>query len=105
MNELLLFDLFPLGEVDGLLYLLALHLPLLAHLVDLVLCLLLHHLVDAKTLELLLDLHFVLLLERHDFRSPLLRLLDLLPRLHFLLLQQSDSVCKQLGVTFDARRG
>jgi len=49
----------------------------------------------------LLDLLFVTLFERRDIAGTLLGLLDLLPGLHLLLLEQSNSVGEQLGISLD----
>jgi len=90
----LLFDLLLLGQIDGLLYLLPLDLPLPAHLIDPLLVLLLHHLPHTQLLHLLLDLHLVLLLQGEDLGGTLLGLLDLLPSTHFLLLKEGDTICE-----------
>jgi hypothetical protein len=49
----------------------------------------------------LLDFLFVTLFERRDIAGTLLGLLDLLPGLHLLLLEQSNSVGEQLGISLD----
>jgi len=101
LNHSLLLYFLLLTQVDGLLYFLSFDLPLPAHMVDLLLVILLHHLVDPQGLHLLLYLHLILLLERDDLSRALLRLLNLLPRAHLLLLQQGYAICQQLGVTLD----
>ena len=50
----------------------------------------------------LLDALLVPLLQARDVARALLGLLDLLPRLHLLLLEKGDSVGKQLSVSLDA---
>ena len=49
----------------------------------------------------LLNFFFVSLLEPGDVSRSLFRLIDLLPRLHFLLLEESNSICQQLRVPLD----
>ena len=53
----------------------------------------------------LLDPVLVSLLERHDFIGALLRVLNLLPRLHLLLLEQGDTIGQQLCVSLDTIYG
>ena len=48
-----------------------------------------------------MNLVFIPFLKMCDFSSALLGLLDLLPRLHLLLFQQSDAVRKQLCVSLN----
>lgn len=86
-------------------YLLPLNLLLPAHLIDPLLLVLLHHLVHAELLHLMVDLDLVLLLQRHDLVRTLLRLLDLLPGAHLLLLEQGDAVGKELRVSLDTTIG
>lgn len=101
LNDTLLFDLLLLAEVYGLLYLLSLDLPLLAHLVDPLLVVLLHHLMHPQLLHLLMNLNLVLLLQGQHLRRSLLRLLDLLPGTHFLLFQEGNTVGEELGISLD----
>lgn len=101
LNKPLLFDLLFLAEVDGLLDLLSLLVPLLPHVVDLFLVVLLHHLLHAKLLHLLLDLDLILLLESEHLGGPFLGLLNFLPGAHLLLLQQGDAVREQLGIALN----
>ena len=102
LHKPLLLHLFLLRKVDCFLDLLSFLLSFLAHLVDLVLVIFLDHLIHAKQIQLLLDLHLILLLESHDLTRSLLSLLDLLPCLHLFLLQQGDSVRQQLSVSLNA---
>ena len=102
LHKPLLLHLFLLRKVDCFLDLLSFILSFLAHLVDLALVIFLDHLIHAKQIQLLLDLHLILLLESHDLTRSLLSLLDLLPCLHLLLLQQGDSVRQQLSVSLNA---
>ena len=104
MYDSLLFDLLLLAKIDSLLYLLSLDLLLTAHLVDPLLLILLHHLVHPQLLHLLVDLDLVLLLQRHHFVRTLLRLLNLLPGAHLFLLEQGDTVGKELSVSLDTTR-
>jgi hypothetical protein len=53
----------------------------------------------------MVDLDLVLLLQRHDFVRTLLRLLDLLPGAHLLLLEKGDAVGKELRVSLDTTGG
>jgi hypothetical protein len=41
-------------------------------------------------------------LESKDFIGALLGVVDLLPSLHLLLLEERDTVCEQLSVALDA---
>ena len=50
----------------------------------------------------LLNAVLVALLEREDLIGALLRIVDLLPRLLLLLLEQGDAVRQQLRVPLDA---
>lgn len=104
-NELSLLGLFLLMQNDGILNLLFLHFALLflLHHSMPILCdsLLLHLLL----LEFLLHFHIVLLLKLGDLGCPSLRLLDLLPRFHFFLFQESDPVRQKLGISFDTIEG
>jgi hypothetical protein len=50
----------------------------------------------------LLDAVLVALLESKDFIGALLGVVDLLPSLHLLLLEERDTVCEQLSVALDA---
>lgn len=102
LYDALLLDLLLLREVDGLLDLLPLDLPLLAHLVHPLLGLLLHHRLHTQLLHLLLDLHLVLLLECEYFVCTLLCLLNLLPSTHLFLFKKGDTVGKQLSVPLNA---
>lgn len=52
-----------------------------------------------------MDLDLVLLLQRHDLVRTLLRLLDLLPGAHLLLLEQGDAVREELRVSLDTTGG
>ena len=82
-----------------------LYLLLPAHLIDPLLLVLLHHLVHPELLHLLVDLDLVLLLQRHDLVRTLLRLLDLLPGPHLLLLEQGNAVREELRVSLDTTGG
>ena len=53
----------------------------------------------------MVDLDLVLLLQRHDLIRTLLRLLDLLPGAHLLLLEEGDAVGKELRVSLDTTGG
>ena len=86
LHEPLLFHFLFLAQVDGFLNLLPLIVSDLSHLINLRLILLLHHLIDAELLHLLLNFHFVFLLESHDLVRPLLSLFYFLPGAHLLLL-------------------
>ena len=77
----------------------------MAHLIDPLLLVLLHHLVHPELLHLMVDLDLVLLLQRHDLIRTLLRLLDLLPGAHLLLLEKGDAVGKELCVSLDTTGG
>ena len=70
---------------------------------DFVLVFTLHHLVHAIVLHLHEHLLLVLPLQVHHLPRSLLRLLDLLPRPHLLLLQKSDPIRQQLRILFDAK--
>jgi hypothetical protein len=102
LDEPLLLHLLLLAQIDSLLDLLALLVPLGAHGIDFLLVFILHHLLDAELLHLLLDLDLVLLLQSEDLVCALFCLFNLLPRAHLFLLQEGDTVREQLGVTFDA---
>ena len=52
----------------------------------------------------MMDLDLVLLLQRHHLIRTLLRLLDLLPGAHFLLLKQGNTIGKELRVSLDTTR-
>ena len=49
----------------------------------------------------LLDSLFIALLKSQDLTSSLLGVVDLLPRLHLLLLQKGDTVGKELSISLD----
>jgi len=51
-----------------------------------------------------LNFFFVSLFQTGDVVGPLLGLLDFLPRFHFLLLQESNTIGQQLGVTINAKQ-
>merc|ERR1719469_1082731 len=67
---------------------------LLLHSVDSVLGLIGPHVIVLHFFNLGTDSLLVFLLEAHDFSGLLLRLLNLLPRLHLLLLQKSNTIGK-----------
>ena len=102
LYDTLLFDLLLLGEVDGLLDLLSLDLAFPSHLVDPLLILLLHHLLNTQLIHLLLDLDLVLLLESKDFGGTFLGLLNLFPSTHFFLLKEGDTVSEELRISLNA---
>jgi len=93
LHEPLLFHFLLLAQVDGFLNLLPFIVSDLSHLINLRLVILLDHLIDAELLHLLLNFHFIFLLESHDLVRPLLSLFYFLPGAHLLLLKESDSVC------------
>ena len=49
----------------------------------------------------LLDSLLVTLLKGQDLTSSLLRVVDLLPRLHLLLLQEGDTVGQELSISLN----
>jgi len=51
-----------------------------------------------------LNFFLVSLFQTGDIVGPLLGLLDFLPRFHFLLLQESNTIGQQLGVTINAKQ-
>ena len=59
------------------------------------------HVFILHLLHLFLNTLVVSLLESGDFLGSLFSFFDLLPGLHFLLLQEGDSVGKELGVSLD----
>ena len=71
---------------------------LLPHLINSIPRLRRNHLVVLHLLHLLRHLLIVPLLQFQHFLSSLARLVNLLPRLDLLLLQQRDTICQQLGV-------
>ena len=98
--QLCLAGLLMLAHKDGLLDLGLLDVPLLAHGHDTLTVLSRDHLLVLHLLHLLLDLVIVALLELHDLTGTLPRLLNLLARLDLFLLQQGDTIRKQLGIAF-----
>jgi len=51
-----------------------------------------------------LNFFFVSLFQAGDVVGPFLGLLDFLPGFHFLLLQESNTIGQQLGVTINAKQ-
>lgn len=98
LDELGLLRLLFLLQMNGVLYLLFLVLTVSTHSRQLLsmhflaLCLLLHGKSLAALTLFICELRF-----DHVGGTPL-RLLNLLPRLHFLLLEERDSVCEQLRI-------
>jgi hypothetical protein len=112
LDGLRLLGFLPLGQENGLLDLALLVLPLFlkdvvalaAHLLALDVHLQVHNFLGLSTTRTyLLDLVFVSLLQVLDLARALLCLLDLLPSLHLLLLEESDTVGEQLCITLDPR--
>lgn len=91
-DEFALLSLLLLVEHDRVLYLLGLHVPLLLHHLNVLSVLFLSLLLLYLELHFLLCTLLVFILQPLDIRGPLLRLLDLLPRLQFLLLQEGYTV-------------
>lgn len=89
-----------LAHQDALLNLCLLNISFFAHDIDAFAGLLADHLVVLHLLHLLRHLLVVALLELHDFAGALARLLNLLPRLELLLLEQGDTIGEELGITF-----
>jgi hypothetical protein len=92
-----------LAHQDALLNLCLLDISLFAHGIDASFGLLADHLVVLHLLHLLLHLLIVALLELHDFAGALASLLNLLPRLELLLLEQGDAIGEELGIAFHTR--
>lgn len=92
-----------LAHQDALLNLCLLNISFFAHDIDAFAGLLADHLVVLHLLHLLRHLLVVALLELHDFAGALARLLNLLPRLELLLLEQGDTIGEELGITFHTR--
>jgi len=51
--------------------------------------------------DFLLDFLFISLFKPSDVISSLLGFFDLLPRFHFFLFEQSDSICQQLSISIN----
>ncbi len=98
-NKLGLLCFFFFMHYNSVLNFLLLSLSLLLHLEDPLAVHLLLLLLHVHLGHLLLLLGVVFLLEFDDLVGAPLGLLDLFPRFHFFLLQQGDSVGKQLGVS------
>ena len=93
-----------LAHEDRLLDLGLLDVAVLAHLDDALAVLRGDHLVVLHLLHLLSNLVVVPLLQLHHLRRALPRLLDLLPRLQLLLLEESDAVGEQLRIALDTKQ-
>lgn len=102
-DSLGLLGFLPLRQVNGLLDLALLILTLFLQDVVILAAHLLRFDIDLEVDDLLLHLLLVAALELLDLAGALLGLLDLLPRLHLLLLQQGDAVRKQLRITLDPK--
>ena len=101
LDDLGLLGFLTLAQVDGLLNLSLLILPLLGHHVVLVgnlALLLIGHLV---VIDFLLNTLLIAAFEHTDFVGTLASILDLLPGLHFFLLEKGNTVSQQLGVTLN----
>ncbi len=81
-----------LAHEDGLLDLGLLNVAVLTHLNDALAILCRDHLIVLHLLHLLVHFLIVTLLEFHDLARTLSRLLNLLARLDFFLLEQGDTV-------------
>ena len=90
-----------LAHQDRLLDLRLLNLALLAHGEDALPVLRRHHLIILHPFHLLVHSLVVALLQFHDFVGSLARLLDLLPSLELLLLEEGDAVREQLRVALN----
>ena len=103
-DELGLLGLLLLMHDDGIFYLVLLLVPLIPHLCDAVTVLSLS-LVLQPSCFLLLHLPLVvLILETHDFSCSALGFIDFLPSLHLFLLEECDTVCKQLCISLGAAK-
>ena len=60
-------------------------------------------LLDNALVTYLLNFLLISLLESRDVIGSLFGFLDFLPGFHFLLLQKSNTICQQLGVTINAK--
>lgn len=94
-----------LAHKDGLLNLGLLNVALLPHLDDALPVGGGDHLIVLHLLHLFLDLLIVTLFEFHNFASTLTCLFNLFPRLHFLLLEQGDTIRQKLSVTLHTIEG
>lgn len=99
-----LFSLLTLAQIDGLLDFLLLILPLLLQYVVILTAHLLCLYVDLEMHDLLVHLILIAFLECLDLASALLSFLDLLPGLHFLLFEQSNTIGKQLSISLDSTK-
>ena len=97
-----LLCLLPLAQINGLLDLLFLILPLLLNDVVILTAHLLRLDVELQVDNLLLDFLLIALLKTGDLVGAFLSLLNLLPSLHLFLFEESDTVSKQLGISFDS---
>ena len=93
-----------LAHKDGLLDLRLLHAPVLAHLNDSLTVLLGNHAFVLHLFHLFLDALVIALLQSHDFSGTFLSLFDLLPCLHLLLFEQSNTVGQKLRIPLDTKK-
>lgn len=75
--------------------------PVLAHLGNSLSALLGDDLFVLHLLHLFMDAYVVAFLQSHDFASAFLCLLDLFPGLHLFLLEQGDTVGKELRISLN----